>query len=267
MIRVDEIRDRDRIESFLRRDVASHVYPLGDLDDLFWDSTRWFAALEQGEIRALALLLVGLQEPIFYAVAPWRDPATRTLVSQVQSELPDRFFYNLAPELEDTLLPSWELSPHGLYWKMSLGDASLVERVDTTRCVPLTTGDLPEIRSFLEGAYLPSETGGAFFESVMVEPGFYRGLRRDGSLVAMAGLHVFSERYGVSALGNVVTHPQARGQGIARLLTAAVCQALGRHVPTIGLNVLCENSAAIRCYRSLGFRTVRSYEEGIATRR
>ena len=85
-------------------------------------------------------------------------------------------------------------------------------------------------------------------------------------LVAVAGVHVFSRRYRVAALGNIATHPSVRRQGLALAATEAACQALHPHVDALGLNCKADNLAAIGCYERLGFERRWPYSEGIATR-
>ena len=95
----------------------------------------------------------------------------------------------------------------------------------------------------------------------MLETGQYLGLRRAGALVCVAGVHVYSPRYAVAALGNVTTDPRWRGQGLAGRAVAALCLRLQRECTTIGLNVHGDNAAAIACYRRLGFTEIASYDE------
>jgi predicted GNAT family acetyltransferase len=89
-------------------------------------------------------------------------------------------------------------------------------------------------------------------------------VRTGGRLVSIAGVHAYSERYGVAAVGNVATHPAYRKQGLGRAATAALCQFLNGRVEHIGLNVKSTNEAAVRCYESLGFEKVASYGEYVA---
>jgi GNAT superfamily N-acetyltransferase len=55
------------------------------------------------------------------------------------------------------------------------------------------------------------------------------GLERDGELRqlilgSVAGIHVYSPRQRMAALGNIVTHPAARGKGYASRVTARLCR-------------------------------------------
>jgi ribosomal protein S18 acetylase RimI-like enzyme len=110
------------------------------------------------------------------------------------------------------------------------------------------------------------ETGGdasAFFVPALLDTGHYAGIEAggDGVLVAVAGVHVLSEARGVAAIGNVLTHPAHRRQGLARALTATLARRLLAKVPVVGLNVGTANTGARALYESLGFVPVVRYEE------
>jgi predicted GNAT family acetyltransferase len=91
--------------------------------------------------------------------------------------------------------------------------------------------------------------------------GQYFGLRQDGRLVSVAGVHVYSEHYRVAALGNIVTHPAYRRRGYARQVMARLCQSVLEKVEHVGLNVKADNDAAIACYARLGFEIIAPYGE------
>jgi len=76
---------------------------------------------------------------------------------------------------------------------------------------------------------------------------------------------VYSPRQRVAALGNITTHPEHRGRGHARAVTARLCQHLAESTDHIGLNVKAHNVTAIRCYESLGFEVAAKYDERVAT--
>jgi predicted GNAT family acetyltransferase len=96
----------------------------------------------------------------------------------------------------------------------------------------------------------------------MLETGLYQGIRRGGCLVSVAGVHVYSPRYRVAALGNITTHPDWRGRGLATLVSAKLCETLSKGgIEHIGLNVKADNVAALTCYERLGFRWAADYGE------
>src|SRR5438093_529591 len=89
----------------------------------------------------------------------------------------------------------------------------------------------------------PIAVGRNWFDPRMLETGHYYGIRQDGTLLSIAGVHVYSPRYRVAALGNITTRPAARGHGLATLVTAKLCQELLRSVDEIGLNVRADNAS------------------------
>lgn len=80
-------------------------------------------------------------------------------------------------------------------------------------------------------------------------------------LVSVAGVHVYSEEYKVAAVGNIVTHPDYRGNGLGKSVTARLCQSLLEKVDHVGLNVKSDNNTAISVYKGLGFEIVGDYWE------
>ena len=102
---------------------------------------------------------------------------------------------------------------------------------------------------------------GNWFNARMLQTKQYFGLRIENRLVSIAGIHVYSEKYKVAALGNIVTHPDYRGNGFGKAVTAGLCQSLSEHVDNIGLNVKADNAAAIALYEKLGFEIVGTYYE------
>ena len=143
------IRDRARIEQFLRRDERAHVYPLGDLDEYFWPSTNWFALDADGELSALALLLEGLHIPVLYAVSPPLHEPTYELLQRLQTALPPRFYANLGPRMQNALAGNYRFEHIGTYFKMFLHEFVAVEADDLSSTQQLGPPDLrpPRARS------------------------------------------------------------------------------------------------------------------------
>ncbi len=139
---------------------------------------------------------------------------------------------------------------------MALADRSALLDVDVSGTAPLGPEHEAEVRRFLAVAYPDN-----WFDPRTLATGRYVGLREDRELVAIAGVHVHSLEFGAAALGNVATLPMRRGHGLGRRVIAAVCRRLVGEVEHIGLNVEQTNTAAITCYRRLGFADVAPYEE------
>ena len=253
-----ELRDRDRIERFLRQDPIRHVYAIGDLDDAFWPHTRWWGLERAGELAAVVLLYDGLRIPTCLAlgsdVAPLRD-----LFSDVANTLPDEVYLHLEPGLSDLARAMWELTDHGLHLRMALADPSLLPDDDDPGTRWLTPDDRAEVTEFYRKAFPEN-----WFDPRTLESGCYVGLEEDGKLAALAGVHVWSATHRVAALGNIATMPGLRGRGFGRRVTAAVTRNLVGRGWAVGLNVAEANGAAVRVYERLGFARYSTLEEWAA---
>ena len=84
-----------------------------------------------------------------------------------------------------------------------------------------------------------------------IELGEYFGVFDGGRLVAMAGERMAAGR--LREVSGVCTHPDARGQGLARRLVAHLLARQHGRGLTSFLHVMADNPPAIRLYESLGF--------------
>lgn len=253
------LHDRSEVEAFLRRDVWLNLYQLGDLDDAFWPHTTWHARVEDGAVSALALLYTGLSLPCLLALGSDTLPLG-ALLADIAPLLPPRFYGHFTPGVEAALERTHHLESHGRHLKMSLVDSARIADAAARDAVPLGPADRDEVLAFYEASY-----PGHWFEAQLLRTGCYFGRREDKRLVCIAGVHVYSPRQRVAALGNITTHPLHRGRGHARAVTARLCQHLAESTDHIGLNVRADNAPAIRCYESLGFEVAAKYDERMAT--
>lgn len=81
--------------------------------------------------------------------------------------------------------------------------------------------------------------------------GRFWGVRIGGRLAAMAGERMKQD--GFCEISGVATHPDFRGQGLARLLSLVVAAEIRARGETPYLHAYAENAAAIRLYQSIGF--------------
>jgi predicted GNAT family acetyltransferase len=156
---------------------------------------------------------------------------------------------------ERALGKHFSIEPGGLHWKMALTDRDRLTSAHAEGEV-LTRDDLTDL-TLLYGEAYPSN----WFDPRMLETGQYVGVRRQGRLVAVAGIHVWSPVYRICALGNVTTHPSVRGQGLGKAVVAALCRRLLKTVDEITLNVKADNASAIAVYAALGFTRIGEYHE------
>jgi RimJ/RimL family protein N-acetyltransferase len=117
------------------------------------------------------------------------------------------------------------------------------------RCRCLGPSDLDAVEAFYRRHY--PET---IFSSWMLELPFV-GVFEDGELLAAAGTVVSDRATATANLGNFLTHPKARGQGLAGIAARALMERLCRAgVATFTLGTTKANAAACRAYEREGFR-------------
>jgi ribosomal protein S18 acetylase RimI-like enzyme len=251
------LHSRQEIEAFLRRDTFLHLYSIGDLDNFFWQYTTWYALSDPHQaISEIALLYSGASLPVLLAISEEPGDDMGELLQSISPLLPKRFYAHLSGDRASIFADDYYIQPHGLHYKMALIYKDRVDAIDTSTVDPLTVSDLPELKAFYRVSY-----PGNSFDPRMLETGYYYAIRQDGDILSVAGVHVYSQRYKVAALGNVTTHPNFRGQGLGTAVCAKLCQDLLRTIDHIGLNVKADNASAITSYRKLGFEIIAEYSE------
>ena len=250
------LHSKDEIEAFLQKDPFLHLYALGDLDDFFWHHTTWYALKDCQLIQQLVLFYTGSPLPVLLALS--REPTAwmEKLLRSILHLLPRQFYAHLSNNLVRVLMEDYQAQGHGLHYRMGLSAPESLNAVETSDAFPLSPADIEELDALYRASY-----PGNWFEPRMLETGYYYGIRRNAALVGVSGVHVYSPRYKVAALGNITVHPNFRGQGLGTIVCAKLCQALLPKVQAIGLNVKANNTSALRCYTKLGFKIIAAYEE------
>ena len=257
MMKTVHLDDKNQIEAFLRNNVFLNIYSLGDLDDFFWQYTNWYALTDTAGFKAMILVYTSGTLPCLHALTEGEN--THYMEELLQSLIPifpKCFEAHLSLGLEGALGKHYTLRSRGKHYKMALTKESLPSRIDTSRVIALSVSDLSEIVKLLKAAYPEN-----WFDSRLLDTNQYYGIRESGTLVSVAGVHVYSRRYRVAALGSIATHPEHRGKGYGTTVTARVCKSLLREINHMGLNVKADNTSAIRCYEKLGFEAIDSYGE------
>ena len=291
-MRVITLTNRDLIRGFLSTDRFFADYAQGDLDPAHFQFTTWFGAEDAGELRAVVMLYNDLQPPIFFATGEARGieailDRTVTLpqigLSIRKEHLPivERFYRTEpVPMLKMALLPE-DFNPVIVSGSVTLSAAKSLwppnEILRRSAAQNDTDKSIASCGSFavtrLDVSHLPqlkalyAHGGGDAFRQRSLEHGVFYGVFGAGRLISVAGTHIVSDDEHIAALGNVMTHPDYRGQGLATVATSAVCEQLLEHgIKLIGLSVSRSNDAAIRVYEKLGFKRKVSFYEGTATR-
>jgi ribosomal protein S18 acetylase RimI-like enzyme len=141
--------------------------------------------------------------------------------------------------------------------QMRLADTP--EAPDAADMVALTEADAPEMLA------LATLTEPGPFLDRTHEMATFWGIRIDGRLAAMAGERM---RFpGASEISGVCTHPDYRGQGLARRLSAHVTQRVLARGDRPFLHAWADNHGAIRLYEGLGYRIECPVNVAVVTRR
>lgn len=256
MIRL--VDDPDELRVFYGADPGPHIYALADLDEPCWSASRWY---RDGDA---VVGVVGLPEGdrVVYAVSPVAPEATLDLLIRLDTEIPAATLLTGPLGLGAALAHRGgrALAWNRTYRRYVLGDPSAIAAVDTSAVVTLGPEDLGELEAFYA-----SDPGAAFFLPSMLDDATFAGVRHDGRLVAVAGTHVVAPRAQAAAIGAVLTVPEARGRGLAAVVTAGVWRRLEGRVTLVGLNCADRNVAAQRVYTRLGFEPILQYEEAEIT--
>ncbi len=245
------------IGQYLEQMPIRAAYLLGYLDEPYAAFCRWHTVSSRDSYDAVALHYTGLSVP---AVLTAGDPdPLRDLLRRVRGELPPRFYLQVLEEHEPILegVVGFEAKPRRTV-RMALWQDEFRPAVDAPDVVPLGHADTGDLYALYE--FYPD----AFFEPYQLEGGYYCGVRRGGKLVAVAGVHAVSERYGIAVVGNVLTHPAHRRQGLSAQCTRYLVERLVERCPLVVLDVEERNSAARAAFRMFGFTERFAFVEGPA---
>lgn len=130
----------------------------------------------------------------------------------------------------------------------------IVQMVATRSMMPDTTGDIlvltdEDAPEMLELATLTEP--GPFLARTHTM-GTFLGIRIGGRLVAMAGERLRFPGY--TEVSGVCTHPEFRGRGLARRLSAAIAASIQARGDQAFLHAWKANHSAISLYEGLGFK-------------
>jgi GNAT superfamily N-acetyltransferase len=247
--------DRLLLRTFLERDRLFAAYALCDLDDQEFRHTRWGIALDGDRPVAAVLEHAGiLPQPVFAMGEPSGVAAVLREVIK-----PRLAFVAVRPEVLPAVEHFYRVDPGVPMLRMWVDRASFRPHPGlASRLLPAEVADLNRLYGMGFASWLPPSA---------IAEGVYYGVRIRGLLVAAAGTHVVSREARLAVVGNVLTHRDYRGRGLAKTTTSAVTQELLRTCDQVVLNVRADNAPAIAAYRALGYQEYARFEERLVHRR
>lgn len=127
--------------------------------------------------------------------------------------------------------------------QMTADQPSTIEQDD--RIGPLGVSDIPAMQALAE------LTKPGPFTARALDLGAFWGVKENGRLLAMAGERMKPE--GFTEISGVCSHPDARGRGLAKLLSMFVAGRIVERGEVPFLHAYETNIAAIALYQSIGF--------------
>lgn len=258
-IEVVPTRDRDLVRGLIVGDRAVVAHALADLDDGEFQRTRCFVARRGREPMALGMEYSGwAPQPLHLfgepsGVAAILSHGLRPRAAWVPTPIGGDPTLDLA-YVTEKINPMLRMAVTRTRFRRFDGEAAML--VDT-----LVPADAPALNRLYQLGFA------AWLPPLAVAEGVYRGIHRNGRLVAAAGTHVIGRRERIAVVGNVLTAAGFRGNGFARATTSAVTEALLDFCDDVVLNVRADNPTAIRAYESLGYEVRAEFEERLVIRR
>lgn len=256
VLSVETLSDQHELRQFLQQDRYANAYLLGYLDPMYKPFCRWYGTRDEDQRLAGVLLLYqGLSIPILLA-AGHPDKLTQFL-DACRPTLPRRFHFHVLEDQMEPLERLFHVRSCQRMQRMGLERAQYQPHGLDERVERLGHRDTAAIMALY--AHYPDH----FFEPYQLETGLYFGVRDPKlGLVSIAGIHSVNPLDNVAVIGNLVTHPEARSQGLAKACTGALLNELFEQVSSVALNVQTDNPAAIRVYESFGFSPNNIFYEG-----
>jgi GNAT superfamily N-acetyltransferase len=258
--RIIELNDDRQIASLLESQRTWAAYALCDLEPPHRRHARFIGAVTAGRLTAVVLVYT---PPGFTSVLPSGEPADVAAILAETTDLPTSPLLIVQIRNRTALETRYRIDH---VWNM----LRMVVHADSLRPVTITDAEVVLLTSdhFDAAAALYKVWPDTVFTPFMFEHGIYYGAYRAGELVAVAGTHAMSSTYKIGVIGNVFTHPDHRGRGLASAVTGAVAgELLARGALDVALNVRDDNAPAIAAYSRLGFQVDEPFWEAKATLR
>lgn len=251
--------DRKQIRAFYYHDRPLSAYALGDLEDHMWEISTFTGAFDGDTLNGVSLVWQGAEKPVLIVIGSLE--AADSLMAH--TDLPDEVFFMLPAKLLPALATYYNVQSRRDLWRMVVQPADFIAGPRHPGLRQLVSEDAAKVNALFN-----EPMRAHVVTPELIENGTFYGVEEDGEIIALAGTHIYAESEGVGVIGYVYTAPTARGRGLATAATGAVTRELfGHGIDHVVLNVLQDNSAAVRSYQKLGFRIHAPIVDGIAVRK
>ena len=239
-IKVRRLTNKVEILAHLEPKRYYAVTALAHLEQGFPVTCRWLVASDRDR-SALCLIAKGIYPNYIFTIGD------ASLIDQIldSTNLPGRTFITCQPEHLRIIENHYELEWHLPAKRM------VVTRNSFVPVEQLATRMKASHVNELNRLYDLEHSGN--FTASQIRRGVFHGLWRDEQLVAITGTHLIAPEFGIAYVGNVLTHPAYRNQGLATICASSVTAELLENCTDVVLNVESHNLPAVRAYASLGY--------------
>ncbi len=253
---IELAKDRDKLREVYFPDRTRNAYHIGSLGHEYFEQTQTYWVLEEGAPAASVAVYSGLSAPAMFT---WgKLEYIDLLLTRLFGKVPERVLLHLYPEHAPAFEEKLEITSRQKLVRMSLTADKFKPAETTAEIIPLGHADTADILR-VYASYPDS-----FFEPYQLESGFYCGVREEGMLVSVGGIHFVSKSTRFAMIGNIVSMPSVRGKGYARSCTSHLCSRLFESADLLVLDVPADNARARATFTRLGFEESFNYDQTLA---
>lgn len=241
--RIRTVADRRALDAAMAEDRPYAAYALAHLEHGLFEHARFWVA-DGLEGHGVVMHAGGMLGP---ALCTMGDAAAVDALLSLHPGPLTSYLATGAPEHMAALDRTYAISSAVQMQRMSVSAASFEAVPGAVRRLQGPDARALNMLYSTEG----SPTG---YRPDHIERGVYFGAYEGNRLLAVAGTHVVAPNVGIAVVGNVFTHPEARGGGLATRVTSAVtAELLDRGCALVALTVNPTNTPALRAYQRLGY--------------